>query len=215
MKPVLVAIAGGSGAGKTWVAHELIRRLAPHAAVLSLDDFYRDLADLNWDERVAVNFDDPNAIDWRLFIESLRKIKAGKAADIPRYNFARHTRHVGGRRWKTKPVVVVEGLWPFWRRDLKALYDLRVFKKAEPRLRLARRTRRDVRERGRTGEAVERQWKSQVAPMYRRFVRPQAVWADVLLPGVVPERRLERIAAKIRALARLPARKPIGSEGLI
>jgi uridine kinase len=204
MNPLLIAIAGGSGSGKTWLANELARRLAPRAAVLSLDDFYRDLCQLPIDERATVDFDVPKAIDWPLFVASLRSIKAGTDTRLPIYNFSTHTRRTRWRRWKPHPLVIVEGLWPFTRRDLKSLFDLRVFKTGDPSLRRERRLRRDLEQRGRTSESVERQWRGQVAPRHSRYVRPQMAWAHVVLPGVVPAARLDRLERKIRSLASVP-----------
>jgi len=201
MKTILVAIAGGSGSGKTWLARELQRRLRPHAALLSLDDFYHDLAGLPLAERAKVNFDHPEAIDWELFHECLAGIREGGAVTVPRYDFSQHTREPRGRRWPARPVVLVEGLWPWRRSAVARLYSLRVFRAGGDEVCLARRLERDVRERGRSEDSVHTQWHSHVQPMYRRFVAPQAATAHVRLPREVPEWRLDRIAARIRRLA--------------
>lgn len=203
MHITLVAIAGGSGAGKSWLARELQRRLRPHAARLALDDFYRDLSEAAPAARARLNFDAPGALDWPLFTACLERIRAGAAVRLPRYDFATHARRPEPRRWRPRPVVLIEGLWPYWRRELKGLYALRIFKAGPPPVRFARRLDRDVRERGRTEPSVRAQWLRQVAPMEARFVRPQARWADVVLPAEVPEWRLDRIERQIRTLAKV------------
>lgn len=207
MTPCMVAIAGGSGSGKTWLAQELARRLNPAAEAMSLDAFYRDLSTLSIEERARANFDVPDAIDWPVFTECLAAIRAGGTVRWPDYDFTTHTRRPRWHRWKPRPVVIVEGLWPYWRSDLKRLFDLRIFKVGNGKLRKARRMERDVAERGRTRESVDFQWRRHVAPMHTRFVSPQVRWAQITLPAIAPEWRLARIEAKIRRLAQLPAKE--------
>jgi uridine kinase len=197
----VVAIAGGSGAGKSWLAGELARRLAPRAAVLSLDRFYRDLSRLPPAERARRNFDVPTAIDWPLVVRSLRAMRAGQSPAIPRYSFSSHTRQKRWQRWRPVDVVLVEGLWPYWRRPLAGLFDLRLFKRGHAALRRQRRLARDTRERGRTPASVTDQWRRHVAPQHARYVRPQSRWAHQVLPGVVSSVGLNRLERKIRRLA--------------
>lgn len=203
MKPFLIAIAGGSGAGKTWLARELARRLSPHAAVLSLDDFYRDLSRLPVSERIRRDFDVPTAIDWPCFVRAMRRIRKGQPAVLPRYDFPTHTRVREDRQWTPVAVVFVEGLWPYWRNDLEKLFDWRWFKRGTATLRRARRLRRDLNERGRTTAEVEAQWRNQVTPGHTRFVQPQLARAQVVLPSVVTGERLDWLEGKIRGLAGL------------
>ncbi len=205
MKVTLIAIAGGSGSGKTWLARQLKRYLRPHAAILSLDNFYADLSHFPLAARGFHNFDAPSAIDWALFRKCLEAISRDEVVDLPEYDFATHTRHARLRRWRRTPVVIVEGLWPWWRKELRRFYALRVFRAAPEEIRFGRRLARDVTERGRTEQSVYEQWQQQVQPMYQRFVRPQVRAADVVLPPEAPEWRLARLVRKIRALARLSA----------
>ena len=168
MKVTLIAIAGGSGSGKSWLARELKRRLDPHAAILSLDDFYQDLSHLALAERAARNFDSPAAMDWALFRRCLEEILRGGAAALPRYDFATHTRLAEPCRWQPAPVVLVEGLWPWRRAELRQLYALKVFRTGSEGVRFARRLARDVTQRGRSAESVRQQWRQQVQPSYTR-----------------------------------------------
>ena len=201
----LIAIAGGSGSGKSWLASELVRRLKPHAARLSLDDFYRDLTALPLAERARTNFDAPRAIDWPRFETCLDQLRAGGTVLLPRYDFTTHTRRPRPRRWRWRPIVLIEGLWPWWRPSLRRHYALRVFRTGPDEVLFARRLERDVAARARTAESVERQWRQQVRPMYRRFVRPQLRSAHISLPCEAPGWRIDRLAARIRRLAGLPA----------
>ena len=178
MNPVaIVAIVGGSGSGKTWLARQLQRRLGARAGRLSLDDFYRDRSHLPARVRARINFDHPRAIDWPLFRQCLEKIKNGQTVLLPRYDFVTHARRATARRWRPKSVVLVDGLWLLRRPDLRRLYSLSVFLNCPLKLQLARRLARDQRERGRSPASVRRQFRSQVAPMDKKFVGPQKRWA--------------------------------------
>jgi uridine kinase len=205
---VLIAIAGGSGSGKTWLAGELHRRLRPHVGLLSLDDFYRDLSHLPLTAREGRNFDAPGALDWPLFVACLAGIRAGQPVSLPRYDFTTHTREPQPRRWQPRSLVIVEGLWPWWRRDLPSLYAWRIYQDCPPEVCLARRIERDVQERGRTEASVRAQWRQQVHPMFVRFVQPQAASANVVLTAEPTTRQMNSLEQKIRQLAALPAAVP-------
>lgn len=181
MKAQLVAITGGSGSGKTWLVRRLKHRLGRAAGLLSVDDFYRDLSHLTLCERARHNFDHPKAIEWSLFGDRLRRIRAGEAAMLPRYDFATHTRRSEPRRWTPRPIVLLDGLWLLHRPELRSLYALSVFVDCPEELRLRRRLARDQRERGRTRDSVLHQFYRQVTPMHDRFVQPQKRWADLVL----------------------------------
>lgn len=201
---VLVAIAGGSGSGKTWLAEALRRRLGRRAALLSLDDFYRDLGHLPPARRARLNFDRPAAIDWPALAAVLDGIAAGGRPPVPRYDFTRHTRHGRSRRWAPRPVVLVEGLWPWVRPALRDRFALRIYRDTATPVRRERRLERDVRERGRTATSVRRQWRDQVEPMFRRHVAPQRDRAHVVVGGELEDAALEDLSRRILALLPRP-----------
>src|SRR5258707_12797949 len=122
--PVLVAIVGGSGSGKTWLAEKLLAALGGKAARLSLDDFYRDRSHLSPARRAKINFDNPRAIDWPGFERTLRQCLAGKATRVPRYDFKCHTRLAASRVLKPRPIILVEGLWLLRRASLRPLLSI-------------------------------------------------------------------------------------------
>jgi uridine kinase len=199
---LLVAIAGGSGSGKTWLAAALRRRLGRDAGLISLDDFYVDLTHLPLAQRAKTNFDAPAAIDWRQFEASLRAIAAGGEPVLPTYDFSHHTRAPRQRRWRRRPIVLVEGLWPWSNPRLRRLFALRIYRMAETDLRYARRLRRDVEHRGRTPADVARQWQAQVEPMYARHVAPQSRTAHLVLGARLSPADLDALAERIRRVAR-------------
>jgi uridine kinase len=198
----LVAIAGGSGSGKTWLADALRRRLRGAAALLSIDDFYRDLSHLPPARRARINFDSPAAIDWAAFESALRAIADGGAPELPLYDFSRHTRAEQVRRWRPRSIVIIEGLWPWVRSRLRGLFALRLYRATETEVRFARRLQRDVRERGRQPADITRQWRAQVEPMFTRHVAPQCRHAHAVLGAKLTANEIDRWARRIRELHR-------------
>ncbi len=194
----LIAIVGGSGSGKTWLARRLKRRLGRDVGLISLDDFYRDLSALPKRERDRRNFDDPAAIEWSLFLETLARIKRGAPAAIPRYDFATHTRRQQARAWKPKPIVLLDGLWLLRESRARRLYSLSLFVDAPAEVRLQRRIARDQKERGRSRSSVLRQFREHVEPMHRRFVASQARHADRVVNSDVSNENLYKLAAMVK-----------------
>lgn len=207
MRPILVAIAGGSGSGKSYLTKKLQTALGRSAARLSLDDFYRDRSHLSESRRGRLNFDHPAAIEWRLVERALRRCLAGKAALIPRYDFATHSRKRGSVRFKPRPVVLLDGLWLLHRRALRPLFQLRVFIECPRRTRLNRRLARDQRARGRTPASIRQQFRDTVEPMHARFVAPQASRADVVLNESWGKREVKALLRRIEQL-RSQTRRP-------
>lgn len=168
-----IAVVGGSGSGKSWLAAEMRELLGEQAGHLSLDDFYRDLGHLPEDERDAVNFDDPAAIDWEALREVMECLDRGEPARIPNYDFATHTRLPDSREFAMTRLVVLEGLWLLHHDWLREKFSLSVFVECPEEERLRRRIERDVMERGRTEKSVRSQFSDHVQPMHARFVEPQ------------------------------------------
>jgi len=202
--PKLVAIFGGSGAGKTWLARRLQHEFSPHAARVALDDFYCDLGYLPPVSRAKVNFDHPNAIDWPAFEGVLRDCRDGRVARMPQYDFATHTRGPAENVLPPSPLILVEGLWLLWLPQVGELFDLKIFLDCPEELRLERRLCRDVVERGRTPDSVRHQFSSTVAPMHEQFVAPQAKWADVILSQPPAELDLHELNRTIQLIMERP-----------
>jgi uridine kinase len=199
----LIALTGGSGSGKSWLARRLQRRLGALAGILSLDDFYRDLSGLTLRQRAQVNFDHPDAIEWNLFHDCLERLQRGEAVRLPRYDFATHTRRARPRIWRPKPIVLLDGLWLLHRPELRGLYDLSLFCQCPAELRLARRLDRDQRERGRSRASVLRQFRTHVGPMHDQFVEPQARYANLLTGPEITRELLAKIEAAVRHSTRV------------
>jgi uridine kinase len=194
----MIAIVGGSGAGKTWLADRLRAGLGNAACRLSLDDFYRDRSHLAPGRRERLNFDAPTAIDWPRVERVLRDCRAGRLTRVPCYDFTRHARRSDHESWQPKPVVVMDGLWLLLRPGIRRLFDLGIFLDCPARLRLQRRIARDRVERGRSPALVRRQFRETVLPMHRRYVAPQSRWADVILTHPIREKDVRRLLEQAR-----------------
>lgn len=180
---VTVGIAGGSGAGKTTLVRRLQREFADHGvAVVEQDSYYRDLSHLSPAERAGANFDHPDAVEAELLAAQVRALKQGVQVECPVYDFATHTR-CGCRMLVPAALVLVEGILVLHWEVLRGLFDLSVFVEQPEQVRYERRLRRDVRDRGRTPESVEKQFASTVSPMHLRFVEPCREYADFIVAG--------------------------------
>jgi uridine kinase len=205
----LIALVGGSGAGKTWLADRLCQEFGDEATSLSLDDFYRDLSHLSLAEREGVNFDAPEAIDWPLFEAVLRQLQNGSTVAAPRYSFVSHTRSDEWEPRRPRPFIFVEGLWLLRPPSIRALFDFTVFLDCAESLRWQRRLARDLNERGRTTDSIRRQFWSVVAPMHQRFVQGQQARADLVLEPPLSQTDFGGLLATIRALRGEPDPTPL------
>jgi uridine kinase len=179
-KKYTIAIVGGSGAGKTWLADRLETELGG-AGRLAQDDFYRDQSHLRPEKRARLNFDDPKMIDWERLEQALDDYQAGGPVLVPSYDFSTHSRRAQAREVPIRPCLLADGLWLLRRRSLRRRFDFCVYIDGPQDVRLARRLARDTMERGRTEQSVREQFAATVQPMHDKFVAPQAHHADVVL----------------------------------
>ena len=196
----LVAIVGGSGAGKTWLTDHLQRSVGDGVGRLSLDNFYRDRSRLSAGLRQRINYDHPRAIDWPLVEKALKACRAGRSFRVPRYDFVTHTRQASREMFRPRPLNIVEGLWLLLRPSIRSLFTLRVFVDCPVRVRLARRLARDAAERGRSRDSVRKQFWETVSPMHERYVVPQARWAHVVLESPPKSDRVNQLTDLLRTL---------------
>jgi uridine kinase len=181
--PIVIGVAGGSGSGKTTVVRRIIDSIGADAvAVLDHDRYYRDRNDLRLEERAALNYDHPDALETDLMVRHVMELKAGLAVQVPSYDFTRHARLSNTETVPPRRVIIVEGILVFVDAPLRALMDIKIFVDTDSDTRFIRRLRRDVAERGRTMESVIDQYQSTVKPMHLEFVEPSKRYADVILP---------------------------------
>lgn len=179
---VLVGIAGGTASGKTLVATRIFESLGGgHVVIIKQDHYYRDLAHLPWEERVRTNFDHPTAFDIPLLRGHLGALLRGERIAAPSYDFTRHVRLPETTPILPKPIIVLEGILVLADEPLRSMMDIKVFVDTDSDLRLMRRIRRDVAERGRDLDSVLDQYERFVRPMHLEFVEPTKRYADVIL----------------------------------
>jgi uridine kinase len=202
VRPVVLGVAGGSGSGKTSVVDRIIEQVgAARVAVLRHDRYYHDLGHLPAADRLAVNVDHPSAFDDDLFVEHVRTLVHGEPVDTPRYDYVTFTRVDGRDRVEPHPVILVEGILLFASAAIRSMIDVKVYVDADADLRLLRRIRRDVIQRGRTVEDVLAQYEHTVQPMHLEFVEPSKRWADVIVPrGVENVVGVDLVTARVESL---------------
>ncbi len=180
---ILIGIAGGSASGKSLVAARIHAALgSQRVIVVKQDSYYHDLSGLTPEERAESNFDHPDAFDTPLMVEHIKALVDGGTVEEPVYDFAGHrrlaeTRAVGGGR-----VIVLEGILILADESLREMMDIKVFVDTDPDVRLLRRLRRDVEERGRTVTSVLDQYERFVRPMHLQFIEPSKRYADIIIP---------------------------------
>ncbi len=198
--PLVIGIAGGSGSGKTTVANAILERAAPDSiAYIQHDSYYKDLSKLAPAQRATTNFDHPNSLETELMASHVQQLKAGKAVDVPSYDFTTHTRKKETTRVESRPVILVEGILLYVDAKMRDQCDVKLYIDTDADLRFIRRLQRDITERGRTTESVIKQYLATVRPMHLEFVEPSKRYADLIIPFGVNEVALEVVSARIEA----------------
>ena len=155
----VIAIAGGSGSGKSTLAAALLEAIGNGSvALLPIDAYYHDLSHLAPEEREAVNFDHPDALDLYLFATHIDALRSGRAVECPTYDFTTHCRRSETVNIAPRETILLEGILVACRADLRALIDRLIFVATDVALRRSRRVHRDQHERGRDLASIERFW---------------------------------------------------------
>lgn len=200
--PIVIGIAGGSGSGKTTVAHVILEKVGEEKiAFLAHDAYYKDLRDLPLAQRAKINFDHPDSLDTPLMVEHIETLKNWQTIKLPIYDFKTHTRTDQFIPVEPHNVIIVEGILIFAEPDLRKLFDVKIFVDTDPDLRFIRRLDRDISERGRTTQTVIKQYMDTVRPMHLKFVEPSKRYADVIIPeGGYNTVALDMVIARIERL---------------
>ncbi|NTV38094.1 MAG: uridine kinase [Anaerolineales bacterium] len=200
--PLVIAIAGGSGSGKTTVANVILEKVGAHRiAYLPHDAYYRDLSKLPPTQRAQINFDHPESLETELLIDHILTLKSWRPVELPVYDFTRHSRTDKTIRVNPQRVIIVEGILIFAEPRLRVLFDVKIFVDTDPDLRFIRRLERDIAERGRSMETVIKQYLTTVRPMHLEFVEPSKRYADIIIPeGGLNTVALDIVIARVESL---------------
>lgn len=184
MRPALIiGVAGGTGSGKTTVARKLGEALPSGLAIIvEYDSYYRDRSDLSPSDRSALNYDHPDALESELLARHIAALRAGEAIEVPIYDFRTHTRRQETRRVTPTAVVIVEGILTLAEPSVREQLDIKIFVDTDPDIRVFRRIRRDLEDRGRNFTSCREQYYRSVRPMHNQFVEPSKRWADLIIP---------------------------------
>ncbi|MGT2667136.1 uridine kinase [Streptococcus rifensis] len=201
-KPIIIGVTGGSGGGKTSVSRAILANFPDEKiAMIEHDSYYKDQAHLTFEERIKTNYDHPLAFDTDLMIEQLKELLEGRPVDIPVYDYAAHTRSNQVYRQEPQDVFIVEGILVLEDKRLRELMDIKLFVDTDDDVRIIRRIKRDMVERGRSLDSVIDQYLGVVKPMYHQFIEPSKRYADIIIPeGVSNTVALDLITTKIAAI---------------
>jgi len=182
-KCIFVGVAGGSGSGKTTIAHNLINAFsAQDAALIQQDSYYKEIKNKTIEERAKTNFDHPDAIEFALLREHILTLKDSKPIEKPIYNFSTHLREEEKETIEPSQIIIVEGILVLAVPEIRELLDIKIFVDTDADEMLLRRVERDIHERGRTFESVREQYLNTVKPMYLKFCEPSKRYADIIIP---------------------------------
>ncbi len=181
--PYLVGIAGGSGSGKTTIANKIVDHFKDNILHIPHDRYYKAQDHLQMEDRIKTNYDHPDALETDFLIQQLKELMTGKEVQMPQYDFTTHTRMPETTTEKPAPIILVEGILIFTHKELRDLISLRIYIDVAADIRVLRRIKRDVNERGRTVEQSMDQYFATARPMHEKFVEPSKEFADILVPN--------------------------------
>ena len=182
-KPIIIGVTGGSGSGKTSVSRAIFNNFPDHSIMmLEQDSYYKDQSHLSFEERLNTNYDHPFAFDNDLLIQHVGDLLNYKAIEKPVYDYVAHTRSQATIIREPKEVIILEGILILEDERLRDLMDIKVYVDTDDDIRIIRRIKRDMEERGRTLDSVIEQYLTVVKPMYHQFIEPTKRYADIIVP---------------------------------
>ena len=199
MNSIIIAIAGGTGSGKSYLTRNLANTYPKkQILIIEQDSYYKDISNLDYEDRCKQNFDHPNAIDSILIENHLKQLLSGKTIYSPKYNFFKHLRQKEGEKTTQRPIIIMEGILLLHYIKLHKFYTLKVFVETPEHIRINRRIERDIQFRGRTKNSIEKQYYSTVKPMHEKFVQPSKSFSDIIIDGTASiYKSINKIKSKI------------------
>ena len=183
-KPIIIGITGGSGSGKTTIAHEIANQIEANdrIVIMTQDSYYKDNTGLPMSERQKINYDHPNAFDMPLLEAQLNQLLHRKPIEMPTYDFTEHTRSDKTVHINPADIIILEGILVLFNEEIRNLMDIKVYVDTDDDIRFIRRLERDMKERGRSLDSVINQYLTTVKPMYHQFIEPTKRYADIIIP---------------------------------
>jgi len=179
---LIIGISGGTGSGKTRFTKELISRCNSNDLIyISQDSYYKDLSHMSYNDRCQMNFDSPDAIDFKDLHEDLKSLLNNNDVNIPIYNYKRHKRMKDSTKLEPKPIIILEGIFSLYKSEIRELIDCKIFVDTPADIRILRRAKRDINKRDRSIESVFSQYIETVRPMHEKFVEPTKTYADIIV----------------------------------
>lgn len=203
-RPILIGIAGGTASGKTSVAKAITQDFDRNdIALIEQDSYYRDHSDIPVSERAKINYDHPESFDFALMKQHILDVLDGREIQVPVYDYDNHARSTKTHRFQGQHIIVLEGIMGLFDDDIRKLMDIKIFVDTADDIRILRRMKRDIEERGRTYESVISQYFSTVRPMHLQFIQPTKTWADIIVPqGATNKVAIDLLKTKIKDLLR-------------
>ena len=184
-KPVIIGIAGGSGSGKTTIAHEIADNINDNdhdrIMIMTQDSYYKDNTGVSMEERMKINYDHPDAFDMPLLEAQLNQLMHRKPIEMPTYDFTAHTRSDETIHVEPADIIILEGILVLFNEDIRNLMDIKVYV--------------------RSLDSVINQYLGTVKPMYNQFIEPTKRYADIIVPeGGENDVAIDMLTTKIQSV---------------
>ncbi len=199
---IIIGICGGTGSGKTTVVEKILESMdSCNYSIIKHDDYYKRNDELSMEERVQINYDHPLSLDNELLKQNLKDLSEGKTITKPLYDFTNHNRKDEVEEVKPTDLIILDGILIFEDAELRDFMDIKIFVDTDADIRILRRIKRDIEERGRTLDSVINQYIKTVKPSHEQFIEPNKKYADIIVPrGGKNQVAIDFMIAKINEL---------------